>query len=137
MLTNGLCSTTDNAGGIFATNPPTTLATATTKASSSDASPTPASTTSSVAATPTNAGSSSPTGTPSGGNTPGSACSPEGAYACLSGGSSFQRCASGQWSVVQQMATGTTCTTGVEANLDIVAVDNKQKRHRFRQIRHM
>ncbi|KAF4341743.1 spore coat SP96 precursor [Fusarium beomiforme] len=41
--------------------------------------------------------------------TAGAACSDEGAWNCI-GGTKYQRCASGQWSVVQSMAAGTTCS---------------------------
>jgi hypothetical protein len=38
-------------------------------------------------------------------------CTTEGMVSCV-GGSSFQQCASGTWSVLQQMAAGTKCTSG-------------------------
>ncbi|KAM0204221.1 hypothetical protein ACHAPA_009344 [Fusarium lateritium] len=41
--------------------------------------------------------------------TAGSACTDEGQWNCI-GGSKYQRCASGRWSVVQSMAAGTTCS---------------------------
>jgi hypothetical protein len=41
--------------------------------------------------------------------TAGSACTDEGQWNCI-GGSKYQRCASGRWSVVQSMASGTTCS---------------------------
>ncbi|KAH7256521.1 hypothetical protein BKA59DRAFT_450608 [Fusarium tricinctum] len=41
--------------------------------------------------------------------TAGSACTNEGQWNCI-GGSKYQRCASGRWSVVQSMAAGTTCS---------------------------
>lgn len=50
------------------------------------------------------------------------ACSPEGMWNCI-GGTSFQRCASGVWSEVMQMAAGTACTAGQSENLKIAAVD--------------
>lgn len=40
------------------------------------------------------------------------ACTNEGAWNCVDG-KSFQRCASGRWSAVIQMAAGTSCTVGV------------------------
>ncbi|KAI0136447.1 hypothetical protein BJ170DRAFT_12716 [Xylariales sp. AK1849] len=40
--------------------------------------------------------------------TAGSSCSEEGRWNCM--GTSWQRCAAGQWSVVMQCATGTECT---------------------------
>jgi hypothetical protein len=48
-------------------------------------------------------------------------CSPEGAWNCIAG-SSFQRCANGQWTPTQNMATGTQCTAGKSADLAISAV---------------
>ncbi|RSL71672.1 hypothetical protein CEP53_001420 [Fusarium sp. AF-6] len=42
-------------------------------------------------------------------HTAGTACTTEGEWNCI-GGSKYQRCASGRWSVVQSMASGTTCS---------------------------
>ncbi|KAG9249535.1 uncharacterized protein F5Z01DRAFT_678594 [Emericellopsis atlantica] len=39
---------------------------------------------------------------------PGTACSPEGQWSCHP--DTFQRCASGQWSVVMDLAEGTKCS---------------------------
>jgi len=50
----------------------------------------------------------------------GTACTTEGMWNCI-GGTSFQQCASGTWSVVQQVAAGTTCTSGQNMTIDIVA----------------
>lgn len=47
-------------------------------------------------------------------------CSPEGQWNCIAG-TSFQRCASGQWSVAQQMAAGTACAPGLSSELSIAA----------------
>lgn len=63
-------------------------------------------------------------------------CSSEGTWNCI-GGSSFQRCANGQWTAVQQMATGTECTAGQASNLKIKATNLKPRmlhemRHRKR-----
>ncbi|KFY03211.1 hypothetical protein O988_01638 [Pseudogymnoascus sp. VKM F-3808] len=44
----------------------------------------------------------------------------EGSWNCISG-TSFQRCASGQWSVVQAVAEGTTCDAGISQNMKIVS----------------
>ncbi|KAF2433083.1 hypothetical protein EJ08DRAFT_584423 [Tothia fuscella] len=63
--------------------------------------------------------SSSNSSTPGSSATSGSltgACSDEGMYNCL-GGSSFQRCASGQWSPAMAMPEGTTCTPGQSQTL--------------------
>lgn len=57
----------------------------------------------------------------------GTAClDQEGAWNCING-SFFQRCASGQWSVVQAVAAGTTCKTGISQAINIVS-DTKPKR---------
>jgi hypothetical protein len=48
-------------------------------------------------------------------------CSPEGAWNCISG-TSFQRCANGQWTPTQNMAAGTQCAAGKSADLTISAV---------------
>ncbi|KAL1847882.1 hypothetical protein Plec18167_004844 [Paecilomyces lecythidis] len=63
--------------------------------------------------TPSSSGSSS--GAESG------ACSPEGTWNCING-SSFQRCASGQWSSPIDMASGTSCTAGKADVLKVGAV---------------
>jgi hypothetical protein len=48
-------------------------------------------------------------------------CSPEGVWNCIAG-TSFQRCANGQWTLSQQMASGTQCTVGQSSDLSISAV---------------
>ncbi|KAJ5795171.1 hypothetical protein N7457_001770 [Penicillium paradoxum] len=62
------------------------------------------------------------------------ACSTEGQWNCISG-SSFQRCASGTWTVSQPMSTGTECNAGQSAELVVAA--SKKARHissmRFRK----
>lgn len=64
----------------------------------------------------------SPSSSSSGGSdTLSGACSPEGAWNCIAG-TSFQRCANGQWTVSQQMAAGTQCTAGMSSDLSISAV---------------
>lgn len=55
-------------------------------------------------------------GTPSGSHAAGSACSSEGNWNCI-GGSSFQRCASGVWSGVMQLAAGSACVEGEAENI--------------------
>ncbi|KAJ5451533.1 hypothetical protein N7491_000715 [Penicillium cf. griseofulvum] len=61
-------------------------------------------------------------------------CSTEGRWNCI-GGTSFQRCASGTWSVAQQMSTGTQCNAGQSEELVVTAT--KKARHissmRFRR----
>ncbi|KAJ5104615.1 CAZyme family AA11 [Penicillium alfredii] len=47
-------------------------------------------------------------------------CSPEGTWNCIAG-SSFQRCAGGQWSTSQQLASGTQCSPGQSAEMSISA----------------
>ncbi|RJE22549.1 hypothetical protein PHISCL_05125 [Aspergillus sclerotialis] len=64
-------------------------------------------------------GSESSSGSGSGSALTGS-CSSEGAWNCI-GGSSFQRCANGQWTPAQQMAAGTQCTAGQGQDLQISA----------------
>lgn len=49
------------------------------------------------------------------------ACDEEGLWNCVDG-SSFQRCASGQWSEVQPMAAGTQCEAGQTQNLSVTAL---------------
>jgi hypothetical protein len=76
--------------------------------------------------------SSSSSGSSSGALT--GACSTEGEWNCI-GGTSFQRCANGVWSVTQQMATGTQCGAGQSADFKVTAT--KKARHissmRFRK----
>ncbi|MCJ1441002.1 MAG: hypothetical protein MMC23_001488 [Stictis urceolatum] len=60
------------------------------------------------------AGSSSSSSSSSGAQT--GACTSEGMFNCI-GGSQFQQCASGSWSVAQAMAPGTKCTPGQSATL--------------------
>ncbi|KAI0973078.1 hypothetical protein F4678DRAFT_38350 [Xylaria arbuscula] len=120
-------------GGVFLTTGsvavPTTLSTATSSSaaasssaavsSSAPASSVPAATSTTSVAQPASSGAA---GTQTG------ACTNEGAWNCIDG-TSFQRCASGQWSVVQSMAAGTKCSPGVSSNLSM-------KRHRERVRRH-
>jgi hypothetical protein len=59
----------------------------------------------------------------------GAACTTEGAWACASDGASYQRCASGVWSVSMAMAAGTTCTPGTSMTLSENVTN--AKRHTF------
>jgi hypothetical protein len=59
----------------------------------------------------------------------GAACTPEGAWACAADGASYQRCASGVWSVSMEMAAGTTCTPGTSMTLNENVTS--AKRHTF------
>ncbi|OBT88594.1 hypothetical protein VE02_03941 [Pseudogymnoascus sp. 03VT05] len=54
----------------------------------------------------------------------------EGSWNCISG-TSFQRCASGQWSVVQSVAAGTTCEAGISQNMKIVNAAKPRRAIRF------
>ncbi|KAH7374204.1 hypothetical protein BKA64DRAFT_688926 [Cadophora sp. MPI-SDFR-AT-0126] len=60
----------------------------------------------------------------------GSACTTEGMWNCI-GGTSFQQCASGTWSVVQQLAAGTTCSGGQSAAINITASGKAKRAVRF------
>ena len=114
-------------GGVFATlassaSQPTSAPMVASSASPVEAS-SPVVAPSSVAATSASQASSpASTGTVGTGGAiaPGTACTTEGMWNCLAG-TSFQQCASGTWSAVQQMAAGTTCTSGQTMNIDIVA----------------
>ncbi|GKT51905.1 uncharacterized protein ColSpa_12086 [Colletotrichum spaethianum] len=145
-------------GGVFITVPafsntsaassvqPTTLATVSQPAAPSDvctseleastAAPAPTS-----AVVPSVAPSAAPSAAPSpgagsggdaadGSMTPGKACTPEGQWNCVSG-SHFQRCASGQWSVLMSMAPGTKCQSGTTE----VLVWQKKRAHGRRSLR--
>lgn len=77
---------------------------------------------------------------PAGGNQGGAsgaqsgACSSEGQWNCVDG-SSFQRCANGQWTPAQPLASGTQCTPGQGADLSIAALKPRmlsEMRHRKR-----
>lgn len=115
-------------GGVFATtagaSTPTTLATSASPAASTpDASPVATeAATSAAPATPAS------TGTTGSGAALSGACTTEGMWNCI-GGTSFQQCASGAWSVVQQLAAGTKCTPGQSTAIDIAA--EKKRAIRF------
>ncbi|RFU35189.1 hypothetical protein B7463_g1107, partial [Scytalidium lignicola] len=123
-------------GGIFATvqaSAPAAAATTSAPAaavSTPAAAPAPAAVSTPVAAAPPPASSSSSSSSVAGAMTAGTACSPEGTWNCI-GGTSYQRCASGMWSVVQQMAAGTTCSSGAQANIDVVAGKKMRREVRF------
>lgn len=72
-------------------------------------------------------------GSESGGFAAGTACTNEGEWNCI-GGSTFQRCASGAWTTVQQLSSGVTCTPGQGA--DIAMTAKKGKRSMRRAQRH-
>ena len=59
---------------------------------------------------------------------PGTPCpADEGNWNCIDG-TSFQRCASGQWSLVQVVAGGTTCASGISSSIKIVSMPAAAKR---------
>jgi len=79
-------------------------------------------------------GTGSGSGDAAGGYAPGTACTAEGAWNCV-GGSSFQRCASGSWSVVMAMAAGTECAPG-ESEVLTMRDSPKKARAVLRHERH-
>ncbi|KAI1388679.1 uncharacterized protein F4822DRAFT_253237 [Hypoxylon trugodes] len=107
-----------SSGGAASTPAPTTLATSTKAAQTSSAAA------SSSAAAGGNTGSATssanaPAGTGGAAGTQSGACTDEGAWACAADGSSFQRCASGQWSAAMPMSQGTKCSPGVSNTLSM------------------
>ncbi|ETS77073.1 hypothetical protein PFICI_10947 [Pestalotiopsis fici W106-1] len=119
VATSEAAATSSAQGGVFITktaassaSQATTTAQATTKATSV------AVTTSAAAATTTASSSGSTSGQQKSG-----ACDTDGVFNCL--GSSYQQCASGQWSAVMQMAAGTECTVGESTDMAINAVGRK------------
>lgn len=104
-------------GGVFATTAvSSSAAVATTMATSTTAAAVASSAAPVASASASPAASSGATGA----MTAGSACTPEGLWNCI-GGTSFQQCASGTWSVVQSLAAGTQCTPGQTTAIDITA----------------
>lgn len=94
---------------------------------------------SSSSSAPSSDSSSSSSGSSSGAAQSGS-CDKNGAWNCIDG-STYQRCASGQWTEAQQMAAGTECSPGEDAqNLSIKATLNarmsSEMRHRKRSLHH-
>jgi len=81
-----------------------------------------ASTAAASGATPsaTSAAPAASTGTTGSGTavTAGTACTSEGMFNCV-GGTSYQQCASGTWSVVMPLAAGTSCTPGQSMDMII------------------
>ncbi|KKA29038.1 hypothetical protein TD95_002188 [Thielaviopsis punctulata] len=106
-------------GAAAVSQAPAAAATSATSGSSSSSNSSGSSGTSSTSSTSSSSGSGS-------GYTAGTACSDEGAWNCISG-SSFQRCASGTWSAVQDMASGLTCTSGVSATLSYTATSRVKR----------
>jgi hypothetical protein len=85
--------------------------------------------------TPPTGGDGSNQGSPNtgaGAQQVGSPCTNEGEWNCV-GGTSFQRCASGSWSSVMQLAGGTSCTPGLGSSISMVVTRNGRTRPlRFR-----
>ncbi|KAH8649689.1 hypothetical protein BGZ60DRAFT_389473 [Tricladium varicosporioides] len=127
----GKASASTLPGGVFATVPTTGKASATSAPVASASSPVsvPVVSTSPAASKTTSAGTPASTGTTGSGTemAVGTACTTEGMWNCI-GGSSFQQCASGTWSTVQQVAAGTSCTPGQSTTLNMAAVASKPKR---------
>ncbi|KAI1075258.1 lytic polysaccharide monooxygenase [Whalleya microplaca] len=116
-------------GGVFITasaggSAPTSAAAAPTTTAAAEA---PATTAAAPASSPS---SDAGSGSSSGSTAAGSPCSPEGAFACHS--TSFQQCASGQWSAVMQVAAGTTCKAGQGTQLSIAAAKGRRWGFSFR-----
>ncbi|KAI1491112.1 hypothetical protein F5X96DRAFT_492910 [Biscogniauxia mediterranea] len=101
--------TDSGAGGVFLT----------TSVATSAEQPTATEATSAPAATPTSGSSSGSASGETG------ACTTEGMFNCL--GSSYQQCASGQWSAVMPLAAGTSCTAGQSTDLKIAAVSGRKR----------
>ncbi|KAI0598738.1 hypothetical protein F4775DRAFT_554171 [Biscogniauxia sp. FL1348] len=133
-------TSSSSTGGVFLTTAepaPTTLSTVTSPpATSASATSAPVSSvkasSSSAAAgnqgTATSSSAPSSTGSVSGQQT--GACSNEGSWNCIDG-SSFQRCASGQWSAVISMASGTKCSAGVSDSLQMRRRRDRVRRRGF------
>lgn len=113
---SGSMTTLASSSSVVATpmSMPTSTADSGSGASASVAAPSAAASTAAGVPPPSSSGTS--TGGSGSGLT--GACSDEGAWNCV-GGSAFQRCASGQWSAMVPMASGTTCTPGQSDSLSI------------------
>ncbi|KKY29360.1 putative spore coat protein sp96 precursor [Diaporthe ampelina] len=127
--------TTPSLGGIFATvsasvEVPAATQPATTLATVTNATPTPTAETAETAEATDPAAATPATGE-SGSTAAGSACTTEGEWNCV-GGNSFQRCASGTWSAVQSLAAGTSCESGVAANLKMISARRAGRFHQRR-----
>lgn len=58
--------------------------------------------------------------------TPGTACTTEGEWNCIAA-NSFQQCASGVWSAVEQLADGTVCKAGKSAAIQISEASSRRR----------
>lgn len=125
----GAAPATSASAGVFATGA-ASISSAAPAAATETVSPIPAAASSAPAsaasAAPATASSTAPT---SGAVVAGQACTPEGSWACAADGASYQRCASGVWSVSMQMAAGTSCTPGTSMTLTENVTN--AKRHSF------
>lgn len=65
---------------------------------------------------------------------PGTACSEEGTWNCV-GGTSFQRCASGAWSAVLDLAAGMTCENGQSSQLRVSSLNGKRSMRRSLRVK--
>ncbi|KAI0843516.1 hypothetical protein F5Y06DRAFT_5820 [Hypoxylon sp. FL0890] len=132
--------TSSSTGGVFLTTPPdsssaastpastpTTLSTATIATQSASVGASSSAAAGGNSGTPTTS-AKVPTGTGGAAGTQTGACSDEGAWACSADGSSFQRCASGQWSAAMPMAAGTKCNPGISNTLSM-----RRRRERVRR----
>lgn len=107
--------------------------------SAAKATPAPASAVPVASAKPTPIAPAAPaagTGTTGSGSAiaAGTACTTEGMWNCI-GGTSFQQCASGTWSVIQQLAAGTKCSAGMTTNFNIAAIAKRSIRFSGEHIR--
>jgi hypothetical protein len=112
--------------GVFASGAAATSSAAPLATSTAIVSPLPDATASGSAPPAAGTGTTTATGTQSG------PCTPEGAWACSADGSSFQRCASGVWSVPMAMAAGTQCTPGTSMTLNETVDKAKRGAHNQR-----
>ncbi|PMD28893.1 hypothetical protein L207DRAFT_264998 [Hyaloscypha variabilis F] len=123
-VSGGVFATVPTSAGTQATSTPAVVAQSSAAASTPAASPVAASSpeASPAAASTPVASASTPesTGTTGSGSAiaAGTACTTEGMWNCI-GGTSFQQCASGTWSVAQPLAAGTSCTAGQSMAIDI------------------
>lgn len=124
-----------SSSGVFATGAASSAAPAATEtispipAAASSTAPAVASSAPPSGATAAPAAASSAAPATSGAVVAGAACTPEGSWACAADGASYQRCASGVWSVSMEMAAGTTCTPGTSMTLSENVTN--AKRHTF------
>ncbi|KAK5630697.1 hypothetical protein RRF57_006412 [Xylaria bambusicola] len=125
-----------NGGGVFLTTNPdtptstpvaTSSAAATTTTAAASASATPTATPTATPGSGAGAGAGSGSGSSSG--SAGSACSTEGMWNCIDG-TSYQQCASGEWSAVMPMAAGTKCTPGQSMDLGMIAAGRRVRAFR-------